>query len=110
MLHRVTTKYVCGVDLHAKTLTGVIMDLEGKIQRKGTVACEVPRVMELLGPYAGDVTVGVESTYNWYWLIDALHQAEIPCVLGHALYVIPICIQVDPIYPAPLQRGQVRPG
>jgi len=37
MLHRVTTKYVCGVDLHAKTLTGVIMDLEGKIHRKGTV-------------------------------------------------------------------------
>jgi len=76
MLHRVTTKYVCGVDLHAKTLTGVIMDLEGKIHRKGTVPCELPRLMELLGPYAGDVTVGVESTYNWYWLIDALHRVD----------------------------------
>ena len=87
MLHRVTTKYVCGVDLHAKTLTGVIMDLEGKIHRKGTVPCELPQLMELLGPYAGDVTVGVESTYNWYWLIDALHRVEVQCVLGHALYM-----------------------
>jgi len=63
------------------------MDLEGKIHRKGTVPCELPRLMELLGPYAGDVTVGVESTYNWYWLIDALHRVEVPYVLGHALYM-----------------------
>jgi len=87
LFHHVSTKYVCGVDLHAKTLTGVIMDLSGKIERKATVDCEVPKVLELLSPYGADVTVGVESTYNWYWFIDALSRAGIPCVLGHALYM-----------------------
>lgn len=87
MLHRVSTKYVCGVDLHAKTLTGVVMDLGGKVERRATIPCEVPKVLELLAPYGRDVTVGVESTYNWYWFIDALGRAEIPCVLGHALYM-----------------------
>jgi transposase len=87
MFFNVTTKYVCGIDLHAKTLTACVMDLNGQIFKKKTIPCQVQSVLAYLAPWGKDITVGVESTYNWYWLIDALKQYEIPCCLGHALYI-----------------------
>ena len=32
-----------------------------------------------------DIAVGVESTYNWYWLADFCEDRGVPFVLGHAL-------------------------
>ena len=37
MFHGVTTKYVCGIDLHAKTLRGVVVELSGLVVARGTV-------------------------------------------------------------------------
>jgi transposase len=87
MYYPVTTKYVCGIDLHAKTLTACVMDRDGKIMKKRTLDCQVLPVIEFLHPWGKDITVGVESTYNWYWLIDALNKYKIPNSLGHALYI-----------------------
>jgi len=66
MFHRATTKYVCGIDLHAKKTD--VMDLSGLVVAKGRVPCRIEAVMDLLARYVGGVMVGVESTYNWYWL------------------------------------------
>jgi transposase len=33
------------------------------------------------------LTVGVESTFNWYWLLDKLKEHKITAALGHALYI-----------------------
>ena len=44
MFHGVTTKYVCGIDLHAKTLTGVVMDLSGFVVAGGTVPFGAPHL------------------------------------------------------------------
>jgi transposase len=44
-------------------------------------------ILRVLKPYRDEVTVGVESTYNWYWLLDGLKAAGIACWLGHALYM-----------------------
>lgn len=85
--HVVTTKYVCGVDLHSKTLTAVVMDISGNTLAKGTYPCGLEGIGEMLLSFGSDVTVGVESTYNWYWLLDGLRGRGIPCVLGHALYI-----------------------
>jgi transposase len=87
MYYNVITKYVCGIDLHAKSLTACVMNQEGKIIRKKTVLCQRKDVLSFLAPWEKNVTVGVESTYNWYWLLDTLKEAEIPCCLGHALYI-----------------------
>lgn len=87
MFYPVTTKYVCGIDLHAKTLTACVMEKDGKIVRKQTMECRVPAVIDFLSPWGSDITIGVESTYNWYWLIDALNKYGIPNSLGHALYI-----------------------
>ena len=83
----VTTKYVCGIDLHAQTMAICIMDKNGKILVKKSIKCEIKLLMELLKPYIRSITVGVESTFNWYWLLDELKRNNVPCHLGHALYI-----------------------
>ena len=87
MFYQVFTKYVCGIDLHAKKMTACVMDKAGKIIKKKVIPCQVQSVMDFLLPWEKDITVGVESTYNWYWLVDTLKENNIPCCLGHALYI-----------------------
>lgn len=83
----VTTKYVCGIDLHARKMSCCVMDLSGKILGKKNMRCEFVLLHEFLKPWLNSITVGVESTFNWYWLLDALADNKIPCYLGHALYI-----------------------
>jgi transposase len=87
MYYPVLTKYVCGIDLHAKKLTACVMDREGKIVQKRTISCQREDLIEFLKPWKKEITIGVESTYNWYWLVDTLQEHNIPCCLGHALYI-----------------------
>ncbi len=42
---------------------------------------------EYIQPFLPDVAVGVESSYNYYWLFDGCHRENIPFFLGHALYI-----------------------
>jgi transposase len=38
---------------------------------------QLPIILEQLAPYQEDITgVVVESTYNWYWLVDGLMEAD----------------------------------
>jgi predicted NBD/HSP70 family sugar kinase len=64
MYYNVSTKYVCGIDLHAKNMTACVMDKDGKILKKKTIPCQVQSVMDFLSPWGKDISVGVESTYN----------------------------------------------
>jgi Transposase and inactivated derivatives len=63
------------------------MDKNGKIMLQKAIRCDLERLLETLSPYSDHITVGVESTYNWYWLLDGLKRAKIPCFLGHALFI-----------------------
>jgi transposase len=83
----VNTKYVCGIDLHAKNMSVCVMDKDGKVLLKRNISCEFDVFLALIKPYKRSVTVGVESTYNWYWLLDKLKEHDISCALGHALYI-----------------------
>lgn len=87
MFLTVTTKYVCGIDLHARKMSICIMNKQGKIILRKTIDCEFLLLIDLITPYIKSITVGVESTYNWYWLIDRLKESRINCALGHALYI-----------------------
>ena len=66
----------CGMDLHSSnTYIGM---LNKKIQRvfKRRVRNDLPLLLETLAPFK-DKMVGivVESTFNWYWLVDGLMDA-----------------------------------
>lgn len=84
---RVTTDFVCGIDLHKKSMSVCIMDRQGTIHFKKSIHCNFDFLYAILADYIPQITVGVESTFNWYWLIDELTAYGIPVFLGHALYI-----------------------
>jgi transposase len=62
-----------GCDLHAKSNYWGVVDGEGKRVFKKKLGNEAGAIMEMLRGLGGDlVGVVVESTFNWYWLVDLL--------------------------------------
>ncbi len=87
-LHRTTTKFNCGIDLHAQNMYACIMDQTGKkLLHQNIKGNDFEYFLKVAGPYIHDLTLACESTFNWYWLADACTDAGIKFVLGHALYM-----------------------
>jgi transposase len=79
------TTYSAGIDLHKSPLRLHVVDAAGTTVCQQTITRDKRRQLRTaLAPFGKDVTVGVESTYNWYWVADELRRQGIPCVLGHA--------------------------
>jgi transposase len=50
----------------------------------GKLDCELDKVLAFLAPHKERLEkVAVESTYNWYWLVDGLEAAGYPVVLAN---------------------------
>jgi transposase len=65
-----------GIDLHSNNCMVVVTDEADRILCKRRVSNELPMVLALLDPYRAELAgVVVESTYNWYWLVDGLQAA-----------------------------------
>lgn len=65
-----------GIDLHSNNSVVAVTDEGDRISVCKRVPNELEKVIELLEPYRGELAgVVVESTYNWYWLVDGLQQA-----------------------------------
>ena len=64
----------CAVDLHGNNGFYGIMDQTGKRIFKQRIPNSLPPVLRALEPYRDQLDNGVivESTYNWYWLVDGL--------------------------------------
>jgi transposase len=66
-------KVMAGIDLHSNNAMCGLMDIQGKRLAHRKVACKLEEVLEVFEPYRKRIdTVAVESTYNWYWLVDGL--------------------------------------
>ncbi len=66
-------KFYAGVDLHSINSWPGIMDKDGKRILKKTIPNDLSEVLNALKPYCKDlVGIAVESTFNWYWLVDGL--------------------------------------
>jgi transposase len=64
-----------GSDLHGNNNMMGIIDGEGKRVFKKRVSNDPQLVRDVLKPYKEEIVgVAVESTYNWYWLVDALME------------------------------------
>lgn len=62
-----------GSDLHGNNNLVGIIDGEGKRIFKKRVPNDPQLVRDVLEPYKGEIVgIAVESTYNWYWLVDTL--------------------------------------
>src|SRR5881628_3923186 len=77
-------KVVAGIDLHSNNVMIGIMDLDGKRLANRKVACELKDVVKFLAPFKTRLEkVVVESTFNWYWLVDGLQALKYPVVLAN---------------------------
>jgi len=77
-------KVMAGIDLHSNNLVIGLIDQEGKRLVHGKLDCELDKVLAFLAPYKERLEkVAVESTYNWYWLVDGLAAAGYPVVLAN---------------------------
>lgn len=62
-----------GVDLHSNNSWLGIMDKNEKRIFNKKLPNELPGILHALKPYRKDlVGIAVESTFNWYWLVDGL--------------------------------------
>jgi transposase len=62
-----------GTDLHSNNNYLGIIDQEGRKRYKRKLPNDPQVILEVLKPYREDlVGIVVESTYNWYWLVDTL--------------------------------------
>ena len=74
----------CGVDLHSNNAMYVITDEKDRQLLRQRLPNELPLVLKTLAPFRPRLkVVAVESTYNWYWLVDGLQEKEYPVVLAH---------------------------
>jgi transposase len=68
------TLYV-GIDLHSNNNVVVIQDGNGACVKRKRLANKMDTVLAFLEPYQSEIAgVVVESTYNWYWLVDGLQD------------------------------------
>ena len=64
-----------GCDLHGNSNLIGIIDGEGKRVFKKKLPNDLALVRDTLKPFQGElVGITVESTYNWYWIVDGLME------------------------------------
>lgn len=65
-----------GIDLHSNNSLVVVIDEADRVVYRRRLPNELGKVLEALEPYREELAgVAVESTYNWYWLVDGLQAA-----------------------------------
>ena len=63
----------CGIDLHSNNQVIVVTDEEDKKLEDKRIDNNLEVTLKLLSPYKKKIkAVAVESTFNWYWLVDGL--------------------------------------
>lgn len=79
-------KLYCGIDLHSNNHYVVIIDELDKRLLETRLSNDISVTLKALAPYKSEITaVAVESTFNWYWLVDGLQAA------GYAVMLVNTC-------------------
>jgi transposase len=63
------------IDLHSSNNVAVVIDEQDQVVYQKRLPNDLSRIVEQLSPYRlGLEGIVVESTYNWYWLVDGLME------------------------------------
>src|SRR5579864_8526333 len=68
-------KLYCGIDLHSNNSYVVLSDETDHIVYQKRLSNDLTCILAALSKYQGIEGIVVESTYNWYWLVDGLKIA-----------------------------------
>lgn len=78
----------CGIDLHSNNSVVSVINDQDKIIREKRLDNDLGEISDLLSPYQFDLSgVVIESTYNWYWLVDGLMDLGYPVYLANTLAI-----------------------
>jgi len=65
-----------GIDLHSTNCWISIIDEDKKVIRETKVGNDLETILRFLAPDRAEIEgIAVESTFNWYWLVDGLMDA-----------------------------------
>ena len=65
-----------GIDLHSNNCVVVLVNEESGVVLRKRIDNDLSKMIALLEPFRNDITgLVVESTYNWYWLVDGLMES-----------------------------------
>jgi len=71
-----------GIDLHSNNSVVTITDEEDRVMAEKRLPNDLTRILDFLKPWKQELAgVVVESTFNWYWLVDGLQAA------GHKVHL-----------------------
>lgn len=63
----------CGIDLHSTNQVLVVIDENDRRLVERRLPNDLAATLQVLEPFRSELeAVAVESTYNWYWLVDGL--------------------------------------
>ena len=72
-----------GIDLHANNSVVAVIDDADRVVAQKRLPNDLAKVVGFLSRWKSELAgVVVESTYNWYWLVDGLQDAGLPCASG----------------------------
>ena len=77
--------FYCGIDLGAREAQLCVINSQVKRVLEVKVPNKLGHIKQLLAPYKAELELVVESTFNWYWLVDGLQAAGFKVVLAHTL-------------------------
>jgi len=71
----------CGIDLHSNNSVVVVSDEEDRIALQKRLPNDLGQIRAALEPHREKLAgVVIESTYNWYRLVDRLTDAGYGCI------------------------------
>lgn len=76
-------KIYCGIDLHSNNSVVVVIDENDHVLLERTLSNHLGLILDTLSKIREPIDgIAVESTYNWYWLVDGLQEA------GYKLHLV----------------------
>jgi transposase len=83
-MRRPKDKLIAGLDLHGNNVMIGVINQDGKRIMHRKLECDLKQLKELLEPLKPQLqSMAVESTFNWYWLVDGLRAGGYPIDLAN---------------------------
>jgi transposase len=74
----------CGIDLHSNNSVVSVVDEADHVVAEKRLPNDLEKIIGLMKPWQAELAgVVVESTFNWYWLVDGLKDAGFTVHLAH---------------------------
>jgi transposase len=89
-MRRPNEKLIAGIDLHSNNVMIGVMNQNGRRVAHKKLDCDLKAVTEFLAPLKPQLqSMAVESTFNWYWLVDGLRAQGYPIDLANPAKIEP---------------------